>query len=129
MAGRLESLNEVCERVAGVKDHTKKLCWPFAMLNLDSRAIWQNMLEQSMKERSNLNVTFATVVLNKRVVWKNMFQQCMKERNNSNVTFVMLKNQNRACRDTLDCNNSWRKEKFKCGIYNCPIVMGTAAIG
>ena len=28
MTERLESLNEVCEGVAGVKNHTKKCCWP-----------------------------------------------------------------------------------------------------
>ena len=25
---RLESLNEVCEEVAGVENHTNKCCWP-----------------------------------------------------------------------------------------------------
>ena len=31
MKERLGSLNEVCQGVAGVKNHTKKCCWPYAI--------------------------------------------------------------------------------------------------
>ena len=53
--------------------------------------------QQSMKERSNLNVIFVMLAFYERDILIHILQQSMKERNNSNVKYVILNsNQNLA---------------------------------
>ena len=73
-----------------------------------------------MKERNSSIVAFVMLILDKRAIWLDMLEQSMKERNRSNVTFVMLALDVRALwKIMLEVRTVHEgKRAFKCDIYN-----------